>query len=334
MKILVTGGAGYIGSHTVLDLLNRGYDVAVFDSLEVGHKESLDIIQEITGKEIPFYQGNLLNYDDIDNAIADFKPEGIIHFAAYALVGESVTDPNKYYRNNIVGGLNILDAMKNNGVQNLVFSSTCAIYGQPEIVPMTEDLPKAPINPYGDSKLMFEKVLENATKAYNIKFVALRYFNACGCEEQGRIGEDHTIETHLIPLIMDAALGRRESIAIYGIDYDTPDGTCIRDYIHVLDLSDAHIKALEYLKENGESTSINLGTSNGSSVREIIEAVKKASGKDFKVTETDRRPGDPAKLIANNQKAKQVLGWEPKYGLEEIIESAWKWETGKGKYNY
>jgi UDP-glucose 4-epimerase len=334
MKVLVTGGAGYIGSHTVLELLNQGYEVAVFDSLEVGHKESLDTVEKITGTKIPFYQGDLLNKSDIASAIGDYSPEAVIHFAAYALVGESVTDPNKYYRNNIMGGLNLIESMIENKVDKIIFSSTCAIFGQPEIVPISEDLPKAPINSYGNSKLMFEDVLRDASKAYGLKYVALRYFNAAGAEPEGRIGEDHVCETHLIPLIMDAALGRRESIGIYGTDYDTPDGTCIRDYIHVLDLADAHIRSVEYLKKGNDSTVFNLGTSQGSSVREIIDSVKRITGKEFTVVETARRPGDPARLIANNEKAKTLLGWSTRYTLEDIISSAWKWELGKGSYEY
>lgn len=334
MKILVTGGAGYIGSHTTLELLSQGHEVAIFDSLELGHKEAVEIIEKITNKKIPLYQGNLLNYNDIFSALEDFKPDSVIHFAAYALVGESVTDPIKYYRNNVYGGVNLIDSMIKNNVFNIVFSSTCAIFGQPEIVPISEDLPKNPINSYGSSKLMFERVLKDASDATKLRFVALRYFNACGADLEGRIGEDHTCETHLIPLIMDAALGKREAISIYGTDYDTSDGTCIRDYIHVFDLADAHIKALEYLGKENTSNVFNLGTAQGYSVREIINEVKKVTGKDFKIIEADRRPGDPAKLIADNTKAKIMLNWQPKYNLEQIIESAWKWEIGKGGYGY
>jgi UDP-glucose 4-epimerase len=332
MKVFVVGGAGYIGSHTVLELIRQNHEVAVFDSLEKGHIEALEIISEHTGYAIPLYKGNLTHASDINEAIAEFKPDAVIHFAAYIEVGESVKDPQKYYRNNLIGGLNLLSAMKENNVDKIVFSSTAAVFGQPDEMPIKETTTKAPINPYGSSKYMFEQILEDSSKAYGLKYVALRYFNACGAEMNGLIGEDHAPESHLIPLIMEAAQGKRAAISIYGTDYETRDKTCIRDYVHVLDLADAHIKALGFMQHEGKSDVFNLGSSEGFTVREIINEVKKVTGKDFNVIETDRRAGDPAILVADNKKAKEVLGWEIRYNLEAIITSAWKWETGKGSY--
>lgn len=334
MKILVTGGAGYIGSHTVLKLMQENYEVAVFDSLEKGHKEALTIIEEIVGKQIPFYQGSLLNREEIDTAMESFKPDGIIHFGAYIEVGESVNDPLKYYQNNIVGGLNLLYTMKEHKVHRIVFSSTAAIFGQPEEVPIKETTAKQPINPYGRSKLMFEQIMDDLSHTSEFNYVALRYFNACGADLEGRIGEDHSPESHLIPLVMEAAQGKRAHISIYGTDYKTKDGTCIRDYVHVLDLADAHIKAIQYLVKEKKSDQFNLGSSEGYSVREIIEKVREITQKEFTVVESERRPGDPAVLIADNKKAKEILGWEPNLGLSEIIESAWTWEVEKGSYRY
>lgn len=332
-KILITGGAGYIGSHTLLKFIEAGYEVAVFDSLENGHRESLDIIKEISESNFRFYQGDLKNPEDILHAVEDFEPEGIIHFAAYALVGESTSNPNKYYENNLYGGVNLLKALETKWVKKIVFSSTCAIFGQPEAEKISEDLPKSPINPYGKSKLMFEEVLKDADSAHGIKFVALRYFNAAGGDPLGRIGEDHDPETHLIPLILATVKGERDEIAIFGTDYDTPDGTCIRDYIHVFDLASAHIKAFEYL-DNGQSDVFNLGTGNGSSVKEVIEKVKSITQKEFKVVERERRAGDPARLIADNAKAVKKLGWKPEYNIDQMIEHAWKWKSGKERFEY
>jgi UDP-glucose 4-epimerase len=332
MKILITGGAGYIGSHTALSLLEKGYEIAVFDSLVKGHREVMPILESITGKSVHFFEGNLLNYRDIENAIKEFKPDGIIHFAAFMEVGESVKDPLKYYQNNVTGSTNLLMAMNASGVKNIVFSSTAAVFGQPEEVPIKEETLKAPINPYGRSKLVFEWILEDSCAAYGINYAALRYFNACGADMEGRIGEDHSPESHLIPLIMEAAQGKRSAISIYGTDYETKDGTCIRDYVHVLDLAEAHLKAIEYINKNNTSEKFNLGSSKGYSVREIIDEVKKVTGVDFAVQEVERRAGDPAMLIADNQKARELLGWETRYSLNDIITSAWKWETTKGQY--
>ncbi len=334
MRILVTGGAGYIGSHTVLELLQRGHDVAVFDSLELGHKESLDRIERKVAKKIPFYQGSLLDQEIFRKSVDDFKPVGVIHFAAYSLVGESMNAPLKYYHNNLVGGMNILKTLTECHVNYVVFSSTAAVFGQPDTVPISEDTVESPINPYGSSKLMFERIMRDVSQSSDLRFVALRYFNACGCEPDGLIGEDHTQETHLIPIIMDAALGKRPSVSIFGTDYDTPDGTCIRDYIHVLDLADAHIKALEYLSREKTSNIFNLGSATGFSVRQIIDEVKKVSGTDFQIQEAERRPGDPAVLIADSTKANTILGWKPTRSLDEIIKSAWAWETCKATYDY
>lgn len=333
MKVLVVGGAGYIGSHTVLELLKQGHEVAVFDSLEKGHKEALKLIENDTKKSVPFFSGNLLNENEIDTTIAEFKPEGIIHFAAYIEVGESVSDPQKYYRNNIVGGLNLLTVMKKHGVNKIVFSSTAAVFGQPGEMPIKESTTKSPINPYGSSKYMFEQILSDCDGAYGLKYVALRYFNACGAEINGLIGEDHAPESHLIPLIMEAAQGKRQAISIYGTDYPTKDGTCVRDYVHVLDLANAHIKALEYMESTNQSNTFNLGSSEGYTVREVIDTVKKVTRNDFTVIESERRPGDPAILIADNTKAREILGWEIQYSLDDIISSAWRWETNKGSYN-
>jgi UDP-glucose 4-epimerase len=334
MKILIIGGAGYIGSHTALLLLKEGYEIGIFDSLEKGHKEAVEILKEVGENNFPFFQGNLLNFEDIDHAIGEFHPDAIIHFAAYIEVGESVQNPIKYYENNVYGGINLLKAMRNHSVDKIVFSSTAAIFGQPEKMPISEDTIKNPINPYGKSKLVFENILEDSSKAYGLKYVALRYFNACGAEENGVIGEDHEPESHLIPLVMDAANGKRESVSIYGTDYDTKDGTCIRDYIHILDLADAHIKALEFMVKHDKSDVFNLGNGAGYTVKEIIDEVKKVSGKEFKVIETQRRLGDPVALIADSTKAQKLLEWKPKYNLKDIVESAWKWETTKGRFEY
>lgn len=334
MNILVTGGAGYIGSHTVFKLIEAGHEVAVFDNLEYGHREAIDIIQEITESSVRFYLGNLLNYEGVEYAIEDFQPDAIVHFAAYAYVGESVTDPVKYYQNNISGGVNLLKAMQTHKVDKIVFSSTCAIFGQPDTLPISENLPKKPINPYGRSKLMFEQILGDADKAYGIKNVCLRYFNAAGAEPRGFLGEDHDPETHLIPLVINTALGKRESISIFGTDYDTEDGTCIRDYIHVLDLADAHVKAVEYLETSMKSEKINLGTGKGASVKEIIVRVKELTKKLIMVREEPRREGDPAVLVADNARAKKILHWDPEYTLDDILSHAVKWHMTKDTFEY
>lgn len=319
MAILVCGGAGYIGSH-VNKMLNRmGYDTVVFDNLVYGHREAVK-----WGK---FVRGDLKNPEEIE-AVFDACPiEAVMHFAAYAYVGESVTDPEKYYFNNVACTLNLLRAMRGHGCNKIIFSSTCATYGEPERVPITEDMPQNPINPYGASKLMVERILSDYGTAYGLRSVALRYFNAAGADPEGEIGEDHDPETHLIPLVLDAASGKRPDIKVFGTDYPTRDGSCIRDYIHVEDLAKAHILALQYLQNGGASERFNLGNERGTSVLEVIEAVKKVTGKDFKVTLSDRRPGDPATLVGSSGKVKAVLGWEPQYAeIETIVEHAWKWQ--------
>ena len=323
MAILVCGGAGYIGSH-VNKMLNRmGYDTVVFDNLVYGHREAVK-----WGK---FVRGDLKNPEEIE-AVFDACPiEAVMHFAAYAYVGESVTDPEKYYFNNVACTLNLLRAMRGHGCNKIIFSSTCATYGEPERVPITEDMPQNPINPYGASKLMVERILSDYGTAYGLRSVALRYFNAAGADPEGEIGEDHDPETHLIPLVLDAASGKRPDIKVFGTDYPTRDGSCIRDYIHVEDLAKAHILALQYLQNGGASERFNLGNERGTSVLEVIEAVKKVTGRDFKVTLSDRRPGDPATLVGSSDKVKAMLGWEPQYAdIETIVEHAWKWQGKMG----
>lgn len=320
--ILIVGGAGYIGSHVNKELNKRGYDTIVYDNLIYGHKEAV--------KWGMFEYGDLRDTTKLEEVFNKYDIEAVFHFAAFAYVGESVTNPSKYYNNNVAATINLLDAMVRHNVKYFVFSSTCATYGQPDKMPITEDMPQKPINPYGASKLMVERILEDYETAYGLHSVCLRYFNAAGDDPDGEIGESHTPETHIIPLILDAALGKRESIKVFGTDYDTKDGSCIRDYIHVLDLADAHIRALEYMKKENISNRFNLGTSNGTSVIEMVEAAKKITGVDFKVVYAERRPGDPAELVGSNIKAKEILGWEPKYSdVETILKDAWNWQKGK-----
>lgn len=318
MAVLVCGGAGYIGSHVNKMLSRMGYDTVVFDNLVYGHREAVK-----WGK---FVRGDLKNPEEIEAVFDTYPIEAVMHFAAYAYVGESVTDPEKYYFNNVACTLNLLRAMRGHGCDKIIFSSTCATYGEPERVPITEDMPQDPINPYGASKLMVERILSDYGTAYGLRSVALRYFNAAGADPECEIGEDHDPETHLIPLVLDAASGKRPDIRVFGTDYPTRDGSCIRDYIHVEDLAKAHILALKYLQSGGASERFNLGNERGTSVLEVIEAVKKVTGKDFKVTLSARRSGDPATLVGSSDKVKAVLGWEPKYAeIETIVEHAWKW---------
>ncbi len=323
MAVLVCGGAGYIGSH-VNKMLNRmGYDTVVFDNLVYGHREAV--------KWGEFVRGDLKDPEEIEAVFDTYPIEAVMHFAAYAYVGESVTDPEKYYFNNVACTLNLLRAMRGHGCDKIIFSSTCATYGEPARVPITEDMPQNPINPYGASKLMVERILSDYGTAYGLRSVALRYFNAAGADPECEIGEDHDPETHLIPLVLDAASGKRPDIKVFGTDYPTRDGSCIRDYIHVEDLAKAHILALKYLQSGGSSECFNLGNERGTSVLEVIEAVKKVTGKDFRVTLSDRRPGDPATLVGSSDKVKAVLGWEPKYAeIETIVEHAWKWHEKMG----
>lgn len=313
MKVLVTGGAGYIGSVTTEMLLNAGHEAVVFDSLERGHREAID-------PRARFIQGDLRDRDAIVKAMGEVKPDAVVHFAAYALVPESMNEPGMYFQNNVTGGINLAEAMVRNGVGSIVFSSTCATYGQPDIVPITEELPQRPENPYGESKLAFEKVLNWYHDLKGMKAVYLRYFNACGATE--KFGEDHDPETHLIPLILQVPMGKREKIIIFGDDYDTPDGTCIRDYIHIVDLAQAHIQALT----KPHSGAFNLGTGNGCSVKEVIETARAVTGHAIPAKVAMRRPGDPPRLVASPEKARTVLEWTPRHmNIRSIIESAWAW---------
>ena len=317
-KILVTGGAGYIGSHTCKLLAHQGYEPVVFDNLVYGHEWAV--------KWGPFEKGDLLDKHRIAQVMSKYAPQAVIHFAAYAYVGESVEIPGKYYENNVYGTLNLLEAMRAADVRRIVFSSTCATYGIPTKIPIPEDHPQVPINPYGASKMMVERIIDDYEQAYGIRSVVLRYFNAAGADPDAEIGEDHDPETHLIPLILDVALGRREQVAIYGADYDTPDGTCIRDFIHVIDLGDAHLRALNHLHSNGKSLKLNLGNGHGSSVREVIDQAEKVTGRSINTMVAGRRSGDPPRLVGDATRARKSLGWEPKYGrLETILQHAWHW---------
>ncbi len=315
MKVFVTGGAGYIGSICVEQMLNEGLEVAVFDNLSEGHRAAVD-------PRAKFYEGDCGAMEQIAGAMNEYKPKAVMHFAANALVGESMTNPAKYFRNNVGNAVNLLEAAVNAGVKKFVFSSTCATYGVPERMPMDETLPQRPINPYGESKLMFEKVLAWFDKLHGMKHVNLRYFNAAGASE--KYGEDHKIETHLIPNVLRVALGQKDHVEVFGNDYETPDGTCIRDYIHIVDLYQAHRLALDY----PESDCFNLGTEKGSSVKEVIQTCEKVSDKKIKVIESPRRAGDPPRLVASALKAREKLGWKPKFdNLDAIIGSAWKWHV-------
>lgn len=318
MSVLVCGGAGYIGSHTVSELLDRGEDVVVADNLQKGHKEAV-----LGGK---LMIGDLRDSDFLDRVFSENKIDSVIQFAADSLVGESVEDPLKYYNNNVVSTLSLLSKMKQYGVDKIVFSSTAATYGEPQNIPIMETDPTIPTNPYGQTKLAVEKALKWCYEAYDIKYTALRYFNAAGAHISGKIGEDHNPETHLIPIILQAALGQRDSITIFGDDYNTEDGTCVRDYIHVTDLADAHILALDKMRADGKSNIYNLGNGNGFSVKEVVDITRKVTGVDIKAELGERRPGDPAILVASSEKAKKELNWKPKYNdLGTIIETAWKW---------
>ena len=313
MKILVVGGAGYIGSVCAELLLDQDHGVTIFDDLSEGHRRAIDPRAE-------FVEGDLEDRQSIEKTLAKQRPDAVMHFAANALVGESMQNPSKYFRNNIANGLNLLDAMINVGVKKIVFSSTCAIFGPPERVPIDETTPSRPINPYGESKLAFEKILRWYGEIHGLKFISLRYFNAAGAST--KFGEDHRVETHLIPNVLKVALGQKPNVEIFGTDYETPDGTCIRDYIHIVDLARAHILALNSAK----SDFYNLGTGGGASVREVIDSCRKITGRKIDIVEKPRRPGDPPRLIASSEKIKRELGWEPQFqSLDAIIESAWKW---------
>jgi len=314
-KYLVTGGAGYIGGVCVEEMLKKGDEVVILDNLSVGYKENIH-------QKASFYQGSVGDSKLLDKIFAEHEISAVLHFAAFALVGESVKEPAKYFQNNLAQGLNLLDGMTRNGVKKFIFSSTCATYGIPERSPMDETTPQKPINPYGESKLMMEKAVKWYQRAYDLKYTIFRYFNACGATTQSM--EQHVPETHLIPLVFDAATGKRENITIFGTDYKTPDGTCIRDYIHVLDLIDAHIRAIEYM-ENNPANEFNLGTGIGLSVKQIIEAVEKITGKTVPVVLGERREGDPSELVAKAGKANKELGWIPQHSdIEDVIKSVWE----------
>lgn len=327
MRILVTGGAGYIGSHTVAELVAQRDEVITVDNLNKGHREA------VLGGE--FYKIDLLAEDGLEQVFSKHKIDAVMHFAADCLVPESVQDPQGYYRTNVVGGLNLLKTMLKYRINKIVFSSTAAVYGEPQRTPIKEDDPTRPTNPYGETKLAFEQVLKWYDSAYGLKYVSLRYFNAAGAHPSGKIGEDHQPETHLIPVVLQTALGKREQVEIFGTDYPTPDGTCIRDYIHITDLAQAHLLALEWLAPNRsgsrlaqgrESRIYNLGNGKGFSVKEVIEVARKVTGKKIKVKQGPRRVGDPDRLVASSQRISRELNWRPKYpGLEKIISSAWKW---------
>lgn len=324
--ILIVGGAGYIGSHINKELNKQGFETVVFDSLVKGYEYSV--------KWGNLFKGDLANIEDLREVFKKYEIEAVVHFAAFIEVGESVKDPQKYYQNNVKNTLNLLQVMMENNVKKIIFSSTAATFGNPQYVPIDEKHPQSPINPYGQAKLMVEKILADYDVAYGLKHVILRYFNACGADPDTEIGENHDPETHLIPLVLDAAAGKREDIKIFGTDYETPDGTGVRDYVHVTDLAEAHILALKKLLAGEDSNNFNLGNGTGFSVREVIEMVKKVTGRDFKVTEVERRVGDPPTLVADSKKAKEVLGWSPKYAdLETIVTTAWKWHQKKSEEN-
>jgi len=319
--ILVTGGAGYIGSHAVMSLKQAGYNVIVLDNLVYGHE---DLVK--TALSVPLVKGDTNDRALLDDLFAEHDIAAVMHFAAYAYVGESVSDPAKYYRNNVTGTLTLLEAMVAAGVKQFVFSSTCATYGVPKSTPIVEEHPQNPINPYGMTKLMVERILADFAQAYGLSSVCFRYFNAAGADPEGRLGEDHNPETHLIPLVLQTALGKREAISIYGTDYPTPDGSCVRDYIHVCDLADAHVLGIKYLLDGNDSAVFNLGNGSGFSVREVIDAARRVTGEPIKAIECDRRPGDPPSLVGSADKARSTLGWQPRYtDIDDIIAHAWQW---------
>jgi UDP-glucose 4-epimerase len=320
MKVLVTGGAGYIGAHTVRELLARGHEVVVLDTLEHGNKQSLL-------NAVPLVQGDTADGELLDKVFTEYKPDAVMHFAAYKAPGESMSDPAKYFRNNVSGTLSLLEAMLRHDCRYIVFSSSCSIFGTPKNLPVTEDAPFGPESVYGETKLMVETMLRWFDKTTNLRSVSLRYFNASGASPDNKIGEDWTITANLIPLVMKAVVGKAPSVSIFGTDYSTKDGTAIRDYIHVVDLAVAHVKAIEHVAQTKESTAYNLGTGVGSTVKEVIDTAKRISGVDFKVELTARRPGDPVAIWADSSKAQRELDWKPQYTLEDIIRTAWKWHS-------
>ena len=321
MRILVLGGAGYIGSHTVYELVDAGYEVIVIDNLLTGFKEAVH-------PQAKFYEGDIRDKIFLDNILSKEKIDGVIHFAASSQVGESMKNPLKYYNNNLCGTEVLLESMVEHGIDKIVFSSTAATYGEPESIPILETARTLPTNCYGETKLSMEKMFKWISKAHNLRYVSLRYFNACGAHPNGKIGEAHNPETHLIPLVLQVPNGKREYISVFGNDYDTKDGTCVIDYIHVNDLSQAHILAMEYLSKGGEINIFNLGNGVGFTVKEVIETARKVTNHTIPIREEERRAGDPSVLIASSEKARKVLGWKPQYAdLETIISTAWKWHV-------
>ncbi|MCV3242649.1 UDP-glucose 4-epimerase GalE [Mesorhizobium sp. ZC-5] len=320
-NILVVGGAGYIGSHTCLDLASKGFTPVVYDNLSNGHAEFV--------RWGPFEHGDIRDRARLDAVLDTYKPAAIVHFAALIEVGESVRNPTGFFENNVAGTLTLLSAAQAAGIDKLVFSSTCATYGLPQAMPMDETHPQAPINPYGRSKLIVEQMLSDLDAYEGFRSVALRYFNAAGADPEGRVGEWHSPETHAIPLAIEAALGRRSDFKVFGWDYDTRDGTCVRDFVHVLDLADAHSRAVQYLLDGGDSVALNLGTGDGTTVKELLSAIEAVSGKSFPVEYVGRREGDSPMLVADNGKARSVLGWQPRFDLTAIIETAWNWHSSE-----
>ncbi|WP_207695397.1 UDP-glucose 4-epimerase GalE [Enterococcus sp. DIV0212c] len=321
MSILVLGGAGYIGSHAVDQLINKGYEVVVVDNLQTGHRQAVH-------ENAVFYQGDIRDKTFMQDVFKKETIDGVIHFAASSLVGESVEKPLMYFNNNVYGTQIVLEVMEEFGVKNIVFSSTAATYGEPKEMPIVETMPTNPENPYGQSKLMMEKMMKWCDNAYGMRYVALRYFNVAGAKFDASIGEDHDPETHLIPIILQAALGQRDYLGIYGDDYDTPDGTCIRDYVYIEDLIAAHIAALDYLQKGNRSDIFNLGSNTGYSVKEMLEAAREVTGKEIPAKVLPRRAGDPSKLVASSEKAKTILGWQPKVtDIKQIIKTAWDWHS-------
>lgn len=321
MSVLVLGGAGYIGSHAVYQLIDRGERVVVIDNLNTGHPEAVH-------PEASFYQGDIRDRAFLQDVFSKEQIDSVVHFAAHSLVGESMEQPLSYFDNNVYGTQVLLEAMVEHRVKHIVFSSTAACYGEPKTVPITEEMPTMPANTYGETKLTMEKLMKWTAEAHGIRYVSLRYFNVAGARASGEIGEDHRPETHLVPIILQAALGQRSHITIFGEDYDTPDGTCIRDYVHVEDLIEAHLLALDYLQNGGTSDIFNLGSSQGFSVKEMIETARNVTGKEIPAKIGERRAGDPSILIASSNKAKKVLGWDPvRTSIETIMKDAWKWHT-------
>ena len=321
MAILVAGGAGYIGSHMVADLVEKGYDVVVADNLSTGHRAAIN-------SQARFYEGDIRNREFLEELFTKEKIDAVVHFAAFSLVAESMKKPLKYFDNNTGGMITLLEAMHDHGIKYIVFSSTAATYGIPEHMPIKESDPQVPINPYGESKLAMEKIMRWCDQAYGIKFVALRYFNVAGAKPDGSIGEDHHPETHLVPIILQVAAGKRDELSIFGDDYNTPDGTNVRDYVHPMDLADAHILAIKYLQAGNPSDAFNLGSSTGFSNKQMLEAAREVTGKPIPAKMAPRRPGDPDALVAASDKARSVLGWKPQYDdVHDIIASAWKWHS-------